>query len=59
MNRKKVVVFKGVAAFSILKEFFRKDKWLTNLAFLAGIIIIVIALPILLDFLKISIKQLL
>jgi len=26
MNRKKVVVFKGVAAFSILKEFFRTLK---------------------------------
>lgn len=40
-----------------LKEFFRKDKWLANIACLAGIIIIVIALPFLLEFINISIKN--
>lgn len=39
--------------YTFFKEFFRKDKWLINIACLAGIIIIVIALPLLLDFLKI------
>lgn len=43
--------------YTFLKEFFRKDKWLINLFYLAGIIIVVIALPILLEFLKIPIKN--